>query len=122
MSRITFLVIAFTVWTVARVHGIADIEDAITVNGRIEAVRTTHPNGTIFTSYILKTDRAIHVEGDATTGSCSTDERMEIQIFGDDVGPGIVGKSVTVTGSPFCEHTAWHIRPVVLQVRAISIH
>ncbi|MBI4861367.1 MAG: hypothetical protein HY815_14080 [Candidatus Riflebacteria bacterium] len=93
-------------------------DQEFTVQGKLSEVRSTHPNGSSFKSYILKVGRAIRLEdGD---GSCSTDDRLEIHVFGDRIEAKLEGQQVTATGTAFCEHTAWHVRPIVMKVESIS--
>lgn len=88
--------------------------DLVTLEGKVTTVRHSHPNGSSFEAYVLTlpSPRAV----------CGLDETTSVQeiqlapMDSDKELRAAVGKRVRITGSAFPEHTAWHIRPVLVQV------
>lgn len=91
-------------------------DDAVTVSGVLASVKSEHPNGSTFTALVMAIDRKIEIKGKPGEDSCATEDRNEVQLAGKPLPEKLVGKKVEVTGSPFCQHTAWHIRPVLIDV------
>jgi hypothetical protein len=97
------------------VVGVGAISPEVTLEGKIETGKHSHPNGTSFDFYTLKLAKprcAVGLE-DAT----SVDE---VQLMSSDEVKALVGKQVRVAGTPMAGMTAWHVRPVVLTEETIS--
>jgi hypothetical protein len=87
----------------------------VTLTGTVNSVKAEHPNGTSFNALVLAVEKPVESKSDE--GTCKTDERKEVQLAGTPLPETLVGKKVEVTGETFCEHTAWHVRPVLIDVK-----
>jgi hypothetical protein len=84
-----------------------------------------HSNETWFDILVLKLDKPASIKGDDTRDSLnvSEDKITETQVSSMDnavlkkVG-AMEGKKVTLSGTLFHSHTAWHVRELVLMAPA----
>lgn len=86
--------------------------DRLTLTGVLTQETETAPNGWTFTSYVLRLDtpHTFTMSGEGTF----TVDRVQLK-FAQDNMQSMIGKQITVSGSAFFGHTAYHITPIVLQ-------
>jgi hypothetical protein len=99
----------------------------VTVTGTLAEGKSKHPNGKWMEFSYIKLDTPAFIKGDGKEDSLDVDEKnvKEIQVSSqeDDIlkklGP-LKGKKVTLTGSIFHAHTAYHVRDLVILVTAVK--
>ena len=92
----------------------------------LEGVLTTgtrgHPNGSSFTFFALALTQPRCVRGFAETEHVSEVQLTSTAAADDAKGfKPFVGKRVHIVGTAFPEHTAWHTRPVIVDVANVSL-
>jgi hypothetical protein len=100
---------------------------SVTLKGKVLISSSRHPNGTALTSPILRLESPVTVEPSAQADPVNVRERCvrEIQLSSPspDLHSGLLRlgtQVVAVTGTLFHEHTAWHVRKIVMQVQSID--
>ena len=99
----------------------------VQITGTVAKGKHEHPNGTWFNILILKLGEPASIKGDDTKDSInvSEDKITEIQVSSTDnailkkIG-ALDGKKVTLSGTLFHSHTAWHVRELVLMVTDVK--
>lgn len=91
----------------------------VDLEGKIETGRHGHPNGSSFSFYML-----VLAKPQCVRGSDDAPTVKEVQVLST-AEPAIdfekwVGKKVHVTGSSFPPETAYHVRPVVVDVKTLE--
>lgn len=81
-----------------------------TLEGKVMCGEAEHPNGTTFSFCLVLMDAPRCVEGSSTVK-----EANAIQLAGIDFSK-LADQRVRVHGSPFPQHTAWHVQPVLMLV------
>lgn len=97
--------------------------DGQVAEGRVTALRYTDLVGRWHSTFVLTLAKPACMEGKEEEEQVANAPR--IQIFSTDAAVQrqigrLAGKMVTVTGSPFPEHTVHHRAPIVLDVKAIQ--
>lgn len=99
----------------------------VTVSGTVAKGKHEHPNGSWFDVLILKLAEPASIKGDGVKDSMNVDEKniIEIQVSSTDGAllkrlGALNGRSVTVSGTLFHSHTAWHVRELVMMVTAVQ--
>ncbi len=82
------------------------------IDGVVTCGEHSHPNGSTFTFCVLRLDQPRCVKGSSTTGSVE-----DVQLAGETDFKKLKGQHVRLQGDAFPEHTAWHVRPVLLMVK-----
>lgn len=101
--------------------------EVLAFHGELQEVTSTHPNGTTFKSIVLElyTKPFCFVEGDSSSETyveVTKTAQLSLTNFDAEGRENIrkhLGETVTVTGNFYVAHTAWHIRPIVVQVNEI---
>lgn len=99
----------------------------VQVTGTLSKGKSEHPNGTWFNILILKLSEPASIKGDDAKDSInvSEDKITEIQVSSMDnailkkIG-ALDGKKVTLSGTLFHSHTAWHVRELVLMATGVK--
>ena len=89
-----------------------------TLEGTVRKSRHSHPNGSSFEFYFLELAKPVCV-----VGSEELKETKEVQLLSTTdlrTYEKLDGKKVSVTGTAFPEETAYHVRPVLLDVRSLT--
>jgi hypothetical protein len=99
--------------------------EAVTLSGTIAIGQSKHPNGTLMKYPILRLSSPITVEPSSQADPINSRESCvkEVQLFASDKAIhqrlySFGAKPVTVTGTLFHGHTAWHMRDIVMSVVA----
>lgn len=107
----------------ARAEQVLDYEPSVVkVSGKIAMGKFQHPNGESVSFYLLKLIIPASIEADrANLINASESEIKEIQLYSNDSKvrkklDKLPGKDAIVKGTLFHSHTAWHIRPLVMNV------
>jgi hypothetical protein len=99
----------------------------VQVTGILAKGKHEHPNGTWFNILILKLNEPASIKGDGAKDSInvSEDKITEIQVSSMDnvilkkLG-ALDGKKVTLSGTLFHSHTAWHVRELVIMATSVK--
>jgi hypothetical protein len=101
----------------------------VTLEGRVVVARSRHPNGTKLVYPILRLDKPITVDGGAEPRdpiNAREECVKEVQLYAQEsklrtklLAQG--RKRAIVTGTLFHEHTAWHMRKIVMDVTAAEV-
>ena len=92
------------------------------ISGNLSKGKFQHPNGTWVEFYVLKLVNPASIVADGVNGINESESNVEeIQIYSSSqairkVLSELLGKNVTVKGTIFHAHTAWHVRPLVMDV------
>ncbi len=85
------------------------------IDGVVACGEHSHPNGSQFKFCYLKLDAPRCVKGMSEHASVD-----EVQLAGDPDFVKLAGQRIRVRGEPFPEHTAWHVRPVLVMVKSFD--
>jgi hypothetical protein len=98
--------------------------EVVTLQGTVVVSEGHHPNGMRLKRPILQLQSPVTVEPSTQADPINARENCmhEIQLVANsqalhDRLLGLGAKQVTVTGTLFHEHTAWHVRPVLMAVQ-----
>lgn len=94
----------------------------VNVSGKLGKGKFQHPNGAWVNFWFLKLDTTVSIRADAEDSINVSDAGIkELQLYSNN--PDIqkrfnksTGKNVHVKGTVFHSHTAWHVRPLVMDV------
>lgn len=90
----------------------------VTLDGKVESGRHSHPNGSMFTFYTLRLPAPRCVRGSSEVQSVG---EVQLAPMSDAIRlDRLVGKRVRIKGSAFGWMTAWHVRPVLVSFDAIE--
>lgn len=98
----------------------------VVLKGTISHGKFQHPNGTWVEFYIIKLLEPATIKEDKINPINSSETGIaEIQLFSNDKAiftklKNLSGKKASVKGTLFHEHTAWHIRKLVMNVSDIK--
>jgi hypothetical protein len=102
--------------------------EPVTLQGTVSISVGKHPDGTRQERPILQLENAVTVEPSAQADPVNTREACvsEIQLVANSAALHALllktGKAtVTVAGTLFHEHTAWHVRPVLMAVKSLQV-
>ena len=90
--------------------------EEIDLEGLVGSNKARHPNGSMFTFYFLALGgwRCVQgIVGTSTLPEVQLAPRPHVELA------GLLGHRVRVKGFPFAKTTAWHVRPVVLDVESV---
>ena len=90
----------------------------VVLEGKVYTAKHSHPNGSMFTFYAMTL-----VAPRCVTGLDDTKVIADVQLMSMDdmkVLKKFDGAKVHLTGTAFPEHTAWHVRPVLISVETIT--
>jgi hypothetical protein len=126
--RLLFLLLTAVLPLLAVADDVLRYEPAVVqVSGTISKGKHQHPNGTWFDVLVLKLATPASIKGDGEKDSFNVDEKnvTELQVYSPDAAllknmGALNGKDVTLKGTLFHAHTAWHVRDLVLMVAAIK--
>ena len=129
MKRLFFLVLAalaIPAWVSAD-QPLQYEPSVVEVSGTLVKGKQEHPNGTWFDFLLLKLPQPMSIKGDGEADSInvSEDHITEIQVSSADEALlkkvwSMKQKKMTLKGTLFHSHTAWHVRELVLMVTAIE--
>ncbi|HAT40761.1 MAG TPA: hypothetical protein DCS87_03430 [Rheinheimera sp.] len=97
----------------------------VELTGQIVCGKREHPNGELFDFCLIQLAKPVSIAADSDNEFNTREESIsEIQVFSDDssISTAIAEKrdrKVTVKGELFHEHTAWHVRKIVMDVKEI---
>jgi hypothetical protein len=99
----------------------------VQVTGKLSKGKAEHPNGTWFNILILKLDEKASIKGSDAKDAIDVSEEnvTEIQVSSMDNAllkriNGLDGKKVTLAGTLFHSHTAWHVRELVMMATSVK--
>jgi hypothetical protein len=96
--------------------------NVVEIKGSIHSGKFQHPNGTWVKYYYIKLLEPVSIKGDKANLINSSETGIkEIQIYSMDKGiiaklKKVAGKKAIIKGTIFHEHTAWHVRKLVMKV------
>ena len=103
----------------------ADSKAEVAITGTLATVRFIHPgNGSRQTAYVINLPRPICA--DVTDGDDKVERVNDIrrvQLAGEFAGKPIkqlMGKRVTTRGTLFGQHTAYHIAPILVDLKSLE--
>ena len=108
--------------TCTNARQIAYEPNVVELNGTLTLVRARHPNGTWVTSPIIRLTQPVSVQADGVNPVNSAESCVaEVQLMANDpqLRASLLashGKQRVVRGTLFHEHTAWHVRRLVMLV------
>jgi len=85
------------------------------IDGVVTCAEHSHPNGSQFKFCYLQLDAPRCVKGMPEHTSID-----EVQLAGEPDFLKLAGQRIRARGEPFPEHTAWHVRPVLIMVKAFD--
>ena len=97
----------------------------VELSGTVHQGKFQHPNGQWVHYSFIKLKVPVGIKADQENEiNCDESDISEIQLYSNSEKIGRTlkakaGRSVIVTGTVFHEHTAWHIRPLVMIVSQV---
>lgn len=102
----------------------ADDKEEVKITGTLAIVKFKHPNGTPLEAYVVRLPKRACAD---VTGMDEKKQRVfnieRVQVSGEldeRTFAALLGKRVTIGGTLFGQHTAYHIAPILIQMKSID--
>jgi len=102
----------------------ADDTAEVTITGTLVIVKFKHPNGTPLQAYVVRLPKVVCAD---VTDMDQKKQRVfniaRVQVSGEldqATFTALLNKRVTVGGTLFGQHTAYHIAPILIQMKSID--
>jgi hypothetical protein len=98
----------------------------VEVHGMLKSGKREHPNGEMFDFYIIKLDSPVSISADKDNEiNVAELDVKEIQVYSNEPAirksmAALVDKHIAAKGTIFHEHTAWHVRVLVMDVQDLN--
>lgn len=102
----------------------ADDKAEVTITGTLVIVKFKHPNGTNLQAWVVRLPRQVCADVTDMDDKVHRVEKIgRVQVSGEldvDTFRRLLNKRVTVGGTLFGQHTAYHIAPILIQMKSID--
>ena len=128
--RVTSFAAAFAVAAIAAGPALAqgcfkaDDKEEVKITGTLVIVKFKHPNGTALQAYVVRLPKQVCAD---VTDMDEKKQRVfnieRVQVSGELDEPtfkALLNKRVTIGGTLFGQHTAYHIAPILIQMKSIE--
>ena len=102
----------------------ADDKEEVKITGTLVVVKFKHPNGTPLEAYVVRLPKRVCAD---VTGMDEKKQRVfnieRVQVSGEldeRTFNALLNKRVTIGGTLFGQHTAYHIAPILIQMKSIE--